>query len=136
MPAATTRSGSALASGQPDFTKWRIVSTAAASAPHTKKPLTAMRTRREPARRRALPMRLDIGKSSRSLEIRSRDSTAPFGVGCRRVVSPGEASVLGLAVVVRERLQPGNEAKTPPVDLVGARVIADVVRSPRPVHEK
>src|SRR5215468_1417105 len=136
MPAATTRSGSALASGQPDFTKWRIVSTAAASAPHTKKPLTAMRTRREPARRRALPMRLDIGKSSRSLEIRSRDSAVPFRVGCKDVVSPGEASVLGLAVAICERLQPGNEAKTPPVDLVGARVIANIVGSPGAVDEK
>jgi hypothetical protein len=29
-----------------------------------------------------------------------------------RLLSPGEASVLGLAVVVVERLQPSNEAKT------------------------
>jgi len=53
-------------------------------------------------------MRLDIGKSSRSLEIRSRDSGNPF---CSEgLVSPEEASVLGLAVVVSERFQPGDEA--------------------------
>src|SRR5262249_43667383 len=135
-PAPATMRGSAAACSPPAFAKGGIGTTAAPRAMHTKTAFTAMRIRREPARRRALPMRLDIGKSSRSLEVRSRDSTAPFGVGCRRVVSPAEASVLGLTVVVHERLQPGNEAKTPPVDLVGARVIADVVRSPRPIHEK
>jgi hypothetical protein len=79
-------------------------------------------------------MRLDIGKSSRSLEIRSRDSAKPFSWG--GLVSPGEASVLGLAVVVSERFQPGDEAKTPPVDLVRTRVIANVVGPPRAVDEK
>ena len=34
------------------------------------------------------------------------------------LLSPGEASVLGLAVVVVERLQPSNEAQTAPIDLV------------------
>src|SRR5918911_929576 len=96
---------------------------------------TAMRTRREPARRRALPMRLDIGKSSRSLEIRSSDNAYAFRV-VEGLDSPGEGSVLGLAVAVHERLQPGDEAKTPPVDLVRAGVIANVVRSPRTVHEE
>jgi hypothetical protein len=80
-------------------------------------------------------MRLDIGKSSRSLEIRSRDSGLRLselgGTG-----SPGEASVLGLAVVVAQRLQPGDEAKTPPIDLVRTRVIANVVGSPGTVDEK
>jgi hypothetical protein len=44
-------------------------------------------------------MRLDIGKSSRSLEIRSRDSAAPFRL-VEEWFSPGEASVLGLAVLI------------------------------------
>src|SRR5256885_11855009 len=53
-----------------------------------------------------------------------------------RLLSPGEASVLGLAVVVVERLQPSNEAKTTPEDLVRARVVANVVGSPGTVREK
>src|SRR5690349_5705482 len=111
--------------------KWMAVRAAAARAPVTKTAFRAMRTRREPARRRALPMRLDIGKSSRSLEIRSRDSALRLsGWGRGPIGSSGEASVLGLAVVVCERIQPCDEAKTPPEDLVRAWVIANIVRSP------
>src|SRR5689334_16739629 len=134
MPAATTSSGSALARGQPECMKWTIVSAAAARAPVTKTELIARRTRREPAIRRALPMRPDIGKSSRSLEIRSRDSVSlSGGVGLR---SPVEASVLGLAVVVSKRLKPGYEAKTSPIDLIRSWVIANVVWPPGAVDEK
>src|SRR5437764_6028184 len=101
MPAATTSTGSALPSGQPELTKWSTVSVAPTSAPVTKTAFRAMRARREPARRRALPMRLDIGKSSRSLEIRSSDSAAPFrrlesqNGDVAGLVSPEEAPVLG-----------------------------------------
>src|SRR4029077_13799213 len=68
-----TRTGSAFASGQPEWTKCMTVRAAAARAPVMKTAFTPVRTLREPASRRALPMRGDIGNSARRLDIRMRD---------------------------------------------------------------
>jgi hypothetical protein len=52
---------------------------AATSAIEMNNALRPMRTLREPARRRALPMRGDIGKLARRLEIRMRDYLGEAG---------------------------------------------------------
>src|SRR5436853_5737787 len=124
MPAATTSTGSALPSGQPELTKWSTVSVAPTSAPVTKTAFRAMRARREPARRRALPMRLDIGKSSRSLEIRSSDSAAPFrrlesqNGDVAGLVSPEEAPVLGIFARHTRQRSPSNKAHPAPGEIL------------------
>ena len=112
------------------------VRAAAARAPVMKTAFTPMRTLREPASRRALPMRGDIGNSARRLDIRMRDYLGKaWGVPglCSTVGtgSPEDSLVLGLAVVVLERLQPGDEAETAPVDLVRPGVVANIVRLTR-----
>src|SRR6266536_2322481 len=61
------------ASRESDCTKCRMVSVAAASAPEMKTALMPMRNLREPARRRAIPIRGDIGNSARRIMTRMRD---------------------------------------------------------------
>src|SRR5436190_6326012 len=53
-----------------------------------------------------------------------------------KAVSRRNALVLRLAVVVRQVLEPRDQPEAAPVDLVRARVVANVVRLPRPVGEK
>src|SRR5438874_948833 len=113
MPAATTSSGSALASGQPEWMKCSMVRAAATSAPDTKNVLTARRTRREPARRRALPIRLDIGKSSRSLEIRTSDTPTPFWKN--RALRSSEPGCFR-RTRHQSSVSPSNEAQAAPED--------------------
>src|SRR6478736_6716324 len=138
MPAATTSNGSALASGQPECTKCRIVSAAAASAPETKTALMPIRNLREPARRRALPIRGDIGNSARTLMTRMRDYfRVEAGTWTRNELSSaGGTSVLGLTIIVAQGLQPCDQADPPPEDLVRPGVIANVVGLPGAVGEE
>src|SRR5256884_5329472 len=131
-----------------------MVSTAAARAPETKTALRPIRILREPARRRALPMRGDIGNSARRLKTRMGDCLrSKTGTGRQNELSSAAGTrVLGLTLMVAQCLQPCNtggrslelfalpvvqrldaadDADAAPEDLPRARIPADVVRVAR-----
>src|SRR5712691_11658349 len=113
-----------------------MVRTAAASAPEMNTALIPMRNLREPARRRALPMRGDIGNSARRLKTRMGDCFRGEAGTKRKskLSSAGGASVLGLdrhRSPVVELLDAPDHADAAPEHLLGARVPADVVRLAR-----
>src|SRR5580765_5662431 len=146
MPAALTRTGSAFASGQPEWTKCMTVRAAAARAPVMKTAFTPMRTLREPASRRALPMRGDIGNSARRLDIRMRDCSGKAGACpglCSTVGtgSPEDSLVLGLAVGrllgrALRRIAVGRVEGVRPLAASGRRVLPIALERPSELIER
>src|SRR3977135_1704005 len=87
-----------------------MVRAAAASAPEMNAALRPIRNLRERAKRRALPIRGDIGNSASRLMTRMRDYfRVKPGLGRRNELSSaGGTSVLGLASIVAQGFQPCN----------------------------
>ena len=121
------------------------VRAAAARAPVMKTAFTPMRTLREPASRRALPMRGDIGNSARRLDIRMRDYLGKAGACpglCSTVGtgSPEDSRVLGLAVgrLLGRALRPDPRRARGGVGplALGARVLPIALERPSELIER
>src|ERR1700704_1468101 len=102
-----------------------MVSVAAASAPETNTALRPIRNLREPARRRALPIRGDIGNSASRLMTRMRDYfRVEAGTGTQEPTTFCGRDVSPRALHHRSPRTPAlNQPDPPPVDLVRPGVV-------------